>query len=181
MRGRGPGEGPNSSRSGRQHLDALCLRKFNQGMRVGWRQQTAPAELLRLSARQLLERPIDGDPVSLEADDRAVGVARIRPHAVDPFEIDHDRADRLRFVAVEDDLIAAKKLGYLISPVFANYGFRLPWPMPGSIRNAASHSSGQSNCVRVLDHHSLSTAHTPPIPVSKHPRRGKSVARLPVA
>jgi hypothetical protein len=90
----------------------------------------APAELLRLSARQLLERPIDGDPVSLEADERAVGMARIRPHAVDPFEIDHDRADRLRLVAVEDDLIAAKKLRYLISPVYGSYSFRLPWPMP---------------------------------------------------
>jgi len=53
-------------------------------------------------------------------------MARIRPHAVDPFEIDHDRADRVRFVAVEDDLIAAKKLGYLISSVYRNYGLRLP-------------------------------------------------------
>src|SRR5215831_3091701 len=77
-------------------------------------------------------------------------MARIRPQPVDPFEIDHDRAERLRLVAVKETWIS--DLSSL-----RNYSFRLPWPMPSSMRNASRHSSGQSHCVGVLDHHSLST------------------------
>ena len=86
-------------------------------MHLAWQPNLAGGTALTIW-HQLLERPIDGDSVSLDADDCAVGMARIRPQPVDPFEIDHDRAERLRLVAAEDDLIAAKKRGYLISPAY---------------------------------------------------------------
>ena len=132
--------------------------------------------------------------MSLEADDRAVGMARIRPHPVDPFEIDHDRAERLRLVAVEDDLITAKKLGYLISPA---YEITLsPALADAELDEERVEAQQRPEPLCRGPRSSLSfNRRTPRIPLRKHPRRGpnatqgqtesvslgKSLARPPVA